>query len=240
MPAPSRRVAAALVLSVVAHGSAIVALLHLADLQPQPSTAPAPIEVALLTPPKPAPVAPPAPPALPAPPKQVEAPKPITPAPPKKIPKPVHHAPEPRREAPAPTAKAEPAPTAPAAPATPAPPVATAPAVPTPAAPPAPAAPAAPVHTGVSIPASYAATNRPPVQPPRSIRNGEEGSVMLRVQVLADGSAGQVEIAKSSGFPMLDEAAKSAVQSWRFHPATIDGKPVTEWFRVPITFKLSN
>jgi protein TonB len=96
------------------------------------------------------------------------------------------------------------------------------------------------VHTGASIPASYAASNRPPVQPMRSIRNGEEGTVMLRVQVLADGNAGQVEVAESSGFPMLDDAAKSAVQNWRFHPAMLDGKPVTEWFRVPITFKLRN
>jgi len=63
---------------------------------------------------------------------------------------------------------------------------------------------------------------------------------MLRVQVRADGSAGEVQIAQSSGFPMLDDAAKSAVQNWRFHPATLDGKPITEWFRVPINFKLSN
>jgi len=96
------------------------------------------------------------------------------------------------------------------------------------------------VHTGVSIPASYAASNRPPVQPARSLRNGEEGKVVLRVLVQADGSAGAVEIRSSSGFPMLDEAARSAVQTWRFHPATSDGKPVAEWYLVPILFKLSN
>jgi len=92
----------------------------------------------------------------------------------------------------------------------------------------------------VSIPASYAARNRPPVQPARSLRNGEEGKVILRVLVQADGSAGAVEIRSSSGFPMLDEAARSAVQTWRFNPATSDGKPVAEWYLVPIFFKLSN
>jgi protein TonB len=96
------------------------------------------------------------------------------------------------------------------------------------------------VRTGVSIPASYAASNRPPVQPARSIRNGEEGKVVLRVLVQADGSAGAVEIRNSSGFPMLDEAARGAVQTWRFNPATSDGKPVAEWYLVPIIFKLSN
>ena len=96
------------------------------------------------------------------------------------------------------------------------------------------------MRTGVSIPASYAATNRPPVQPARSLRNGEEGRVMLRVLVQADGTAGEVQVRTSSGFPMLDEAARSAVQTWRFNPATSSGKPVAEWYLVPIVFKLSN
>jgi TonB family protein len=39
---------------------------------------------------------------------------------------------------------------------------------------------------------------------------------------------------------MLDEAARSAVQTWRFNPATSDGKAVAEWYLVPIIFKLSN
>ena len=97
-----------------------------------------------------------------------------------------------------------------------------------------------PVRTGVAISASYAASNRPPVQPARSLRNGEQGKVILRVMVQADGSAGEVQVRMSSGFPLLDEAARSAVQTWRFNPATSDGKPIAEWYLVPIIFKLSN
>lgn len=234
MLAPRSRALSVLALSLLAHAAALLALR--AGIMPhqQPmKTEPAPVQIALLPPP-----APPTPPAITAPPAApAEAPKPAAPKPlpvERKPPKPKTHAPAPQ---PTPAAKAEPTP-APAAPAEPAAPAPPAPAVSAPPAPPVP--PAAPVHVGVSIPASYAASNRPPVQPPRSVRNGEEGTVMLRVQVQADGSAGQIEIAKSSGFPMLDDAAKSAVQNWRFHPATSDGKPVTEWFRVPITFKLSN
>jgi protein TonB len=99
-------------------------------------------------------------------------------------------------------------------------------------------APAAP--TGVSIPASYAASNRKPVQPPMSRRYGEQGTVVLRVLVKADGNAGAVDLRTSSGFPMLDEAARDAVQGWRFIPATRDGKPVPEWYLVPVTFTLRN
>ncbi len=107
---------------------------------------------------------------------------------------------------------------------------------------PSPAAPVAapPVKTGVSIPASYAASNRKPAYPSRSRKLEEEGTVMLRVLVKDDGTAGTVEIKSSSGYPLLDESAKTAVQTWRFNPATSDGKPVSEWFLVPIPFKLQS
>ena len=237
MPAPSRRLSAALLLSLLIHGGAFMTLRYRASSPVPVIVPPVPIEVTLLPPTLPAVAAPVAPP------KPAEPPKPVAAKPPpekKAPPRPVKPAPEPRRAAPTKVPKPAPEPAPAAAPAAP---VVVATPTPNPAseapvAPPAPPAP--PVHTGASIPASYAATNRPPVQPPRSIRNGEEGTVMLRVQVRADGSAGEVQIAQSSGFPMLDDAAKSAVQNWRFHPATLDGKPITEWFRVPINFKLSN
>ncbi|WP_019141831.1 energy transducer TonB [Noviherbaspirillum massiliense] len=128
--------------------------------------------------------------------------------------------------------------TAPAAPSTSsasAEPVAppTAPAAPT-------AAPASPSRTGVSIPASYATSNRKPDYPALSRRYGEQGTVVLRVLVQADGTAGKVEIKTSSGYPLLDESALNAVRTWRFHPATSDGKPVAEWYQLAIPFKLQN
>jgi protein TonB len=112
------------------------------------------------------------------------------------------------------------------------------PALPAQAAPAPPAPPAPPVKTGVSIPASYAASNREPTYPALSRRYEEQGTVVLRVLVKADGTAGEVQLKSSSGYPLLDKSAISTVQTWRFHPATSDGKPVAEWYQVSIPFKL--
>ena len=111
------------------------------------------------------------------------------------------------------------------------------PAAPAATAPPVPPAP--PVRTSASE-AAYASTNRVPPYPRISLSNGDEGTVVLRVLVTAEGTAGAVEIRTSSGFPLLDESARKTVMTWRFKPATIDGKPVAEWYQVPIPFKLQN
>ena len=226
-----------LAVSVLVHAGAVLLALSGVASHVHQRREPVPLAVTLLpppSPPSPAPVAMPAPVAAPAPepkPKPLPAPKPAPRPAPVVRPKPA---------APPPLARSEPA-VREQEPATQAPAVSREPAPVAPAAPPAPPAPAPePVRTGVAISASYAASNRPPVQPARSLRNGEQGKVILRVMVQADGSAGEVQVRTSSGFPLLDEAARSAVQTWRFNPATSDGKPIAEWYLVPIIFKLSN
>ena len=92
----------------------------------------------------------------------------------------------------------------------------------------------------VNISASYGASNAKPAYPNLSKRLGEQGTVVLRVLVKSDGSAGSVEVKSSSGFPRLDQSAIDAVKTWHFNPATLDGKPVDEWYQVPIPFKLQN
>jgi len=73
-----------------------------------------------------------------------------------------------------------------------------------------------------------------------SKRQNEQGTVVLHVQVKADGTAGRVEVKSSSGFPRLDQAAMDAVKTWRFNPETVDGKAIETWYDVPIPFKLQN
>jgi periplasmic protein TonB len=101
----------------------------------------------------------------------------------------------------------------------------------------APAMPASPPKTSASD-AAYASSNRKPPYPRLSRINDEQGTVVLRVLVRADGTAGTVEIKISSSYPLLDESARNTVQTWRFKSATVDGKPVAEWYQLAIPFTL--
>jgi protein TonB len=82
--------------------------------------------------------------------------------------------------------------------------------------------------------------NPKPVYPPMSRRLGEEGKVVLRVRVSAQGQALSVEVRQSSGFTRLDDAARSAVERWRFVPARQGEQAVEAWVLVPLTFTLDN
>lgn len=80
--------------------------------------------------------------------------------------------------------------------------------------------------------------NPPPTYPALARRRGEEGQVVLRVRVLADGRAAEVEVAQSSNSPRLDQAARQAVAGWRFEPARRGDRATESWLRVPIVFRL--
>lgn len=89
-------------------------------------------------------------------------------------------------------------------------------------------------------PLSAASGNPTPLYPISAARRREQGRVVLRVDVTADGRADAVQVAVSSGFSALDRAAIEAVRLWRFVPATRGGTPVPGAAEVPINFTLSN
>ncbi len=66
----------------------------------------------------------------------------------------------------------------------------------------------------------------PPAYPAQSRRLREQGEVTLQVTLDEGGGVSQVDIVHSSGFPRLDEVARSTVLSWRCRPAERDGHPV--------------
>lgn len=80
--------------------------------------------------------------------------------------------------------------------------------------------------------------NPPPPYPPLARRMGEQGRVVLRVLVSADGHAERVELRTSSGSPRLDESALATVRRWTFVPARQGDQPVPAWVLVPISFTL--
>jgi len=83
------------------------------------------------------------------------------------------------------------------------------------------------------------ASNPPPIYPALARRREQQGTVTVRVLVGADGSVERAEIADSSGFDTLDDAALETVRSrWRFVPARHDGLAVESWVLVPIRFAL--
>ncbi len=92
----------------------------------------------------------------------------------------------------------------------------------------------------IELPASGAdyLDNPRPAYPPLSRRLGEQGQVLLRVWVEADGRPGQIEIRRGSGFERLDRAAQLAVQRWRFVPGKRAGVPEAMWAEVPLQFTL--
>jgi protein TonB len=83
------------------------------------------------------------------------------------------------------------------------------------------------------------ASNPPPTYPALARRREQQGTVTVRVLVGADGSVERAELAESSGFDALDDAALQTVRSrWRFVPARHDGVAVESWVLVPIRFAL--
>lgn len=65
-----------------------------------------------------------------------------------------------------------------------------------------------------------------------------EGSVTLEAVIDATGRVTRVEVIKKLGLG-LDEAAVKAVSSWRFEPATYDGKPVSVIYSLTIIYRLT-
>jgi protein TonB len=80
--------------------------------------------------------------------------------------------------------------------------------------------------------------NPRPVYPALSRRMGEEGRVVLRVQVAANGHPADVALHASSGSPRLDQAALDTVRHWKFVPARRGDEAIAASVLVPIVFTL--
>lgn len=102
------------------------------------------------------------------------------------------------------------------------------------------ATPTPPVPPQVELPSSDAdyLQNPKPAYPANSRRLGEQGKVIVRVLIGADGATQKAEIRKSSGFERLDQAALATVQRWRYVPGKRGGIPEAMWFSVPVNFVL--
>jgi protein TonB len=78
-----------------------------------------------------------------------------------------------------------------------------------------------------------------PQYPESARQRREQGVVRVEVEVLADGTAGDVRVVESSGSNALDAAAVAGVRRWKFAPATVGGESVASALALPpIRFRL--
>ncbi|VVD80502.1 energy transducer TonB [Pandoraea iniqua] len=216
-PLMSPRAIAVATAIVVVHIAALIGL-SLMHNEPEKATIEPTTFTATIIPLTPAPTPP-----QPAPPKpQPEPPKPkVAPPPPKPRVQPQN----------AITQKAEPV--APPAPAEP-----TQTAAPTPPAPPAPTpapAPSGPIE-GLAVKCDEPRV----VYPTQSRRVGEEGTVTLRLVIDTRGVVSTANIVKSSGFPRLDQAARTAALAMRCAPPMQGGRAVEAAATKPFNFNLND
>ncbi len=95
-------------------------------------------------------------------------------------------------------------------------------------------------HAALALPSSDAdyLNNPAPAYPRMSKRLGEQGTVVVRVFINAEGRAEQAEIRTGSGYPRLDESALDTVKRWRYVPGKRAGVAEAMWFNVPVRFVL--
>jgi periplasmic protein TonB len=80
-----------------------------------------------------------------------------------------------------------------------------------------------------------------PEYPSAARRRDDQGTVHVRVRVLANGQASEVQVQRRSGIPELDQAAVAAVNASKFRPAqSVAGVPVDSWVIVPYKFILQD
>ncbi|HVC63377.1 MAG TPA: TonB family protein [Acetobacteraceae bacterium] len=76
--------------------------------------------------------------------------------------------------------------------------------------------------------------NRKPSYPMTAALEGEQGAVVLVIHVSREGLVSGVDVVRSSGFAVLDRAARDAVLTWHFLPSVKNGQPVPA--EVPMRF----
>jgi len=100
---------------------------------------------------------------------------------------------------------------------------------------------AAGVESAPMVDADYKAAylnNPKPPYPPVAFQMRIEGTVTVKALVLPDGSCGEVLLGRSSGNSLLDQSALSTIAQWKFVPAKSQGKEISQWVSIPITFAL--
>jgi protein TonB len=77
-----------------------------------------------------------------------------------------------------------------------------------------------------------------PVYPYRARRLNLNGSVDVRFLVDAQGRVSQITILQAKPPKLFDENVLKALDTWRFSPGKVNGRPVSTWVTTTIEFKI--
>lgn len=77
-----------------------------------------------------------------------------------------------------------------------------------------------------------------PEYPPSDRRAGHQGTVVLGYRIREDGKVMESKVNRSTGYPLMDEAARLAIDKCRFRPAMQDGQPVESWVDIMYIWEL--
>jgi protein TonB len=97
-----------------------------------------------------------------------------------------------------------------------------------------------PMTEGDNILAAKILSLPEPVYPILSRRRGEEGRVVIRVTISAQGAVRGAQVETSSSYSRLDRAALAAVNMAQFSPALEYGRPVESERIVAYKFELES
>ena len=92
---------------------------------------------------------------------------------------------------------------------------------------------------GGTLPVPFGTQVNPrPAYPELARQRGQEGQVVVLVNVDIHGNPTSVLLETSSGYSLLDQASITAIRKWKFSPASRNGEAVPGAVRVPVFFRL--
>ncbi|NOY78086.1 MAG: energy transducer TonB [Calditrichaeota bacterium] len=93
-------------------------------------------------------------------------------------------------------------------------------------------------YLGGNVPPKLDKNSLVVIYPPEARAKRIEGKVGLTILIGKDGKVKEAQLAKTSGYPILDQAALQIARLARFKPAKIKGKPHEAWVGWTLIFQI--
>jgi protein TonB len=97
-------------------------------------------------------------------------------------------------------------------------------------------APTGPVRVGGGVQSAKLVFGPRPAYPHTALITRTQGTVRIQAIIGRDGSISNLQVL--SGHPLLIEAARQAVQQWRYRPTLLNGEPVEVITEIDVNFTI--